>query len=185
MKIVQVHNWYKTDSGENVFVKSLIHLLKAKGEEVLLFERNSKVLTSTVGSKIRAFGAGLYSPGSAQVMAHIIKETQPDLVHVHNLYPLISPSVLVACGKAGVPVVMTYHNFRFSCPVGPHFYKQKMCEQCVGGREYWCIINNCRESYFESAAYALRTMVARKLKLFKNNVTLFIALSQYVKYAIN
>lgn len=181
MKIVQVHNWYKIDSGENISVEGLIHLLKAKGEQVTLFKKNSNEITSSFGSKILAFSAGLYSPFMARAMGHLLDANRPDVVHVHNLYPLISPSILKACTRYGVPVVMTSHNFRLSCPVGPHFYKETKCLQCTDGREYWCILNNCRESLFESTAYALRNMVARKFRLFKDNVTLFIAPSEYVK----
>jgi glycosyltransferase involved in cell wall biosynthesis len=181
MKIIQVHNWYRTDSGENVFVEGLINLLQAKGEELVLFERNSKELPSTIAAKISAFIAGIYSPASAREMTRLIEENRPDVVHVHNLYPLISPSVLVACARAGVPVVMTSHNYRLTCPLGPHYNNRGICEQCSDGREYWCILNNCRASLFESAAYAIRNAVARKFRLFKDNVTLFIALSQHVK----
>jgi glycosyltransferase involved in cell wall biosynthesis len=181
MKIVQVHNWYRVDAGENFFVEGLINLLKAKGEQVAVFEKNSKELTPGIGSKISAFAAGIYSPAAARTMARLITEDRPDVVHVHNLYPLLSPSILVACGRAGLATVLSYHNYRLSCPVGHHLYKDRVCEQCSNGREYWCILNNCRENLLESTAYALRNMAARKFWLFRNNVTLFIAPSQYVK----
>ena len=86
-----------------------------------------------------------------------------------------------ACGDADVPVVMTCHNYRFTCPMMFHLKNGKVCEKCLNGHEHWCILNNCRNNIFESTAFALHNMVARKSRLFLDNVTLFIALTEFAK----
>jgi glycosyltransferase involved in cell wall biosynthesis len=88
---------------------------------------------------------------------------------------------LVACRRANVPVVMTCHTYRLVCPQGQHYSGNKICELCSTGGEYWCIFKNCKNSIFTSIAYALRNMVARKFRLFANNVTIYIALSRFAK----
>jgi len=94
---------------------------------------------------------------------------------------LISPSVLVACRRAGVPVVMTNHNYVLTCPVVNHFHKGHVCEKCLGGHEYWCVLQNCRGNMAESLTYAVRSVAARKLKHFLDNVTIQIVLSHFAK----
>ncbi len=79
------------------------------------------------------------------------------------------------------PVVMSLHNQNLTCPKADHLYQGKPCEKCFGGREYHCVLQNCRENLFESIAYALRSGVARRLRLFRRNVTRFIALSRYAR----
>ena len=114
-------------------------------------------------------------------MAETLAADRPDIVHVHNLYPLFSPSVLVACRRAGVPVVMTTHNYTLTCPVTSHLHKGRVCEKCFGGREHWCVLKNCRGNLAESLAYALRSFTARKLRFFHDDVAIQIALSNFAK----
>ena len=93
--------------------------------------------------KVRAFFSGLGSKRSRKEFAQYIRDQRPDIVHVHNLYPLISPAILEACRAAKVPVVMTVHNFRLVCPNGLFFSRGQICERCLGGKEYWCVLRDC------------------------------------------
>jgi glycosyltransferase involved in cell wall biosynthesis len=130
---------------------------------------------------MKAFCYGIYSPPMRHAMANVISRERPDVVHIHNLYPFFSPSVLSACQQAGVPTVLHYHSHFLTCPTTSHFCHGEICERCTGGREYWCILRNCRNSIFESTGYALRSAVARKFKLFAHNVTLFITAADFTK----
>lgn len=106
---------------------------------------------------------------------------KPDIVHVHNVFPLISPSVLSVCHDHGIPVVMSVHNYRLICPNGLHMPKGRhdVCERCRGGHEYWCVLRNCERNLPKSLGYALRSYVARRLGLFKRNVTMFACLTDF------
>ncbi len=181
MKVLQVHNRYRFRGGEDAVFENTLRLLKAHGMEACSFERSSQDMAGGLPRKVQAVFSGIYSPAAARDMAACLAAERPDVVHVHNLFPLLSPSVLTACRKAGIPVVMTCHNFRLICPIGVHFRQGKVCEECRGGREHRCILNNCRDSRFESAAYGMRNLLTRKLGLFKNNVTRFIAISEFLK----
>jgi len=181
MKVLQIHNMYRFRCGEETVFDTTVNLLEHKGIHVSVVTRDSRNLGESVFGKLRAFATGIYSPSAYKFIAGIIKRKKPDVVHVHNLYPLFSPSVLVACQQLDVPVVMTCHNFRLTCPTGTHLHNGAVCELCCGGREYWCVLKNCTGKIFESIGYALRTAVARKFRLFHNNVTLFIALTEFAK----
>jgi glycosyltransferase involved in cell wall biosynthesis len=151
------------------------------GIHVYSVTQDSRVLEGSLKGKLRAFTSGIYSPSAYRFIAELIKQENPNVAHVHNLYPLFSPSVLVACQRAGVPVVMTYHNYRLTCPIGTHFNDNNVCELCLEGREYRCVLKNCRGNIFESIALAMRSGFARVMGFYHNNVTIFIALTEFSK----
>jgi glycosyltransferase involved in cell wall biosynthesis len=86
---------------------------------------------------------------------------------------------LVACREHNVPVVMRCPNYRLLCPNGLHLSRGELCERCLGGREYWCVLRNCERSYLKSLGYALRNAAARITRTILNNVDVFIVLSQF------
>ena len=180
MKVLQVHNRYRFRSGEDVMFDSTLDILKQKGHEVLLFGQNSRDLQSGFIGKLKAFSRGIYSYSAVRQMSNLIKKELPDIIHIHNVYPLISPFILSVFGSSGVPVVMTIHNCRLTCPIGIHFHAGRICKKCKGGREYFCLIKNCRHNILESLAYSLRSAIARKNNLFLNNITIYIAVSNFV-----
>jgi glycosyltransferase involved in cell wall biosynthesis len=104
----------------------------------------------------------------------------PDVVHVHNLYPLLSPSVLSACAELSIPVVMTLHNFRLICPIGIFFRNGNICEACVSGNEFSCLFKNCRNNLAESLVYSFRTHIASKFRQIVDRVDRFIAPSEFL-----
>lgn len=181
MKVLQVHNFYRTRGGEGEVFDTTIRVLREKGVSVSVATRHSRDVAGSRLSLVRAFGSGIYSLSAARDIREILQVEKPDVVHSHNLLPLFSPSVLVACRKAGVPTVMTCQNFRLVCPTGLYTRKGRICELCSGGREYWCALTNCRDNVFESLAYATRNTIHRKSRLFAKNVSLFLAISQTVR----
>ncbi|HSW00685.1 MAG TPA: glycosyltransferase family 4 protein [Sedimentisphaerales bacterium] len=181
MRVLIVHNEYGKFSGEEAVVRGVAELLRRKGHTVIEFSRSSAELETMRLGQVCAFFNGIYSPSSRKAMGRLLAEHQPDLVHVHNVFPLISPSILPECRRAGVPVVMTVHNYRLVCPNGLHMPKGRyeICEKCCGGKEYWCVLKNCEQSYAKSLGYALRNYVARRLGFFRKNVTLFACLTEF------
>ncbi len=184
MRVIQIYNRRKVWGGEDLVVDTLNALINKRGDYLYSWIRNNSELGTSLIGKMRAFIWGIYSPSAYRGMVKLIQSEDPDVVHVHNIYPLFSPSVLIACRQAGVPVLVHCHSYYLTCPITFHFHDGEVCEQCYGGREYWCILKNCRRNIFESMGYALRSIVARKLRLFKDNVTLFITLTKFAKYQL-
>jgi glycosyltransferase involved in cell wall biosynthesis len=179
MRICIVHNQYGRFSGEEAVVQFVQHLLLDHGHEVSLLIRSSEEIPGMWLGKSRAFFSGIYNWSSKRSMRELLTRQRPDVVHVHNVYPLISPSVLDACHQAGVPVVMTVHNYRLTCPNGLHMVRGKVCEECLGGHEIRCVVNRCEGSFTKSMGYALRSYVARKAGLFLGNVTMYAVLTEF------
>jgi glycosyltransferase involved in cell wall biosynthesis len=182
MKVLLIHNKYGKFSGEEAVVESQIKLLKDRGHQVITYFRSSEELATIPNGKMKAFFAAFYNPKSIKKLTILIEKEQPDIVHVHNLYPLISPAILAHIKKMGVPIAMTVHNYRLLCPNGLFFNDGKICEKCTGkGKELNCLTNNCEDSLFKSAGYALRNFWARKNKYYIDNVDAFLCLTEFQK----
>lgn len=179
MRIGVIHNFYRCLGGEDVVVQNLCSLLAARGHTLIPFFRRSHELSTMLFGKTCAFFSGIYSFSSRKRMRALLAAHSLDAIHVHNLFPLISPSVLGECHRAGVPIVMTLHNYRLSCPGGMHVCGGRVCERCVGGREYWCIVRNCQESLPKSLGYAVRNMAARVFRLYADNVAVYIVFTRF------
>lgn len=180
MKVVQVNNFHRILGGSDVVVYATINILKRRGIDIFCLTRDSQKLGIGFEGKLRAFFCGIYSSSACQEMKEIIRDNSPDVVQVHELYPFISPWILEICHDLNIPVILSCHNYRISCPTAHFSNKGKICEICNNGREYWCILKNCRDNLFESISFAIRNIIARKLRLF-SNVTLFIAMSNFIK----
>jgi glycosyltransferase involved in cell wall biosynthesis len=181
MKVIHVHQHYRIRGGEDAMVEATMAALERRGVQLCFIRRDSRLLSQDLLKRTAAFFSGIYSFKSAAIMRETITREQPDLIHVHNLHPEFSPSVIVASRQAGIPVVMTCHNYRLICPSGMHMREGKICELCLGGREYWCMLKNCKGKIFESIGYALRNALHRKLGLYRDHVSLFIAVSDFVR----
>ncbi len=179
MKICIVHNEYGKLSGEEIVVGNIRSLLEEHGHEVIPFFRSSAEIPSMLFGNIRAFFNGIYSVHSQRKMRQILQREQPDIVHIHNLFPLISPSILPECKKAGVPAVMTVHNYRLICSNGLYMTEGHICEKCSYGNEYWCVIRNCEKNLFKSFGYALRNYASRKKRFFLDNIAIYAALTEF------
>ncbi|MBN2320694.1 MAG: glycosyltransferase family 4 protein [Acidobacteria bacterium] len=184
MRICMVHNSYGSVSGEEMVVDTVTALLRDNRHEVIPFHRSSGEIPEMRFGRIRAFFNGMYSRSSRESMRRILAVFNPDVVHVHNLYPLISPSILQVCREMGFPVVMTTHNYRLVCPNGLLMHQGRICEKCSHGREWWCFLHNCEKDRFKSLGYALRNYIARSRDFFRKNVTEFVALTEFQRQVL-
>lgn len=179
MKILIVHNDYGKPSGEESVVERMKALFMQQGMDVFEYRCSSEILTGVKG-KIRGFISGIYSHSGVKGLREAIRIYQPDIINVHNLYPLISPAALFECRKQKIPVVMTVHNYRLICPTGLFMRKGVPCEAClVSGCELNCIRFNCEKSFAKSIGYAIRNYVARKSGAYRKNVSVFACLTDF------
>lgn len=179
LKLLIAHNDYGRPSGEEHALETLAQLARRQGHGVVWLRRSSAEVDKTLSGKIKAFFAGVANPWMARRMAALLEAEKPDLVLVQNLYPLLSPSILRPCARRRVPVLMRCPNYRLFCPSALHLCHGEVCERCLGGREYWCVLRNCERDLAKSTAYALRGWAARVTRRILDNVNLFIVLSEF------
>lgn len=180
MKILLVHNDYGKYSGEEAVVDRLAAMWTAHGHEVAQLRQSTAESRERLTGKIRGFCAGLYCPSGVKAIREALQREKPDVVNVHNLYPFISPAALFECKKAGVPVVMTVHNFRLICPTGLFMRNGRPCELCLeNGNEWECVRYNCEHSLLKSVGYAARNAVARLSKAYSECVDKFACITDF------
>ncbi|MEU8750500.1 glycosyltransferase [Streptomyces chartreusis] len=135
MHVLVVHNRYASaqPSGENKVVDQEAELLRSAGHQVELFERRSDDIAgrSLLGKAALPFLVP-WNPAVRTELAARLRAERPDVVHVHNVFPLLSPAVLAACADAGVPAVATLHNYTQVCPPGTLQRDGRPCTECVG-----------------------------------------------------
>ena len=113
-------------------------------------------------------------------MVRAIDRSRPDIVHVHNFFPLLSPGIYKACRQAGIPIVQTLHNYRPICASGQLFRDGHICDLCVQGSPVWGLVHRCyRRSIIGSAALTRMVAVHRWRKTWQNDVDRFIALTEF------
>lgn len=181
MRVMHVNNQHRGVGGSDAACHSLMAVCKARGMELGFFEKDSRDLPSGLRGKLTAFFGGIYSRSGVRDFEQFLQDFQPDVVHIHEVFPLISPWILPRCTAAGIPVVMTCYDFRITCPVATHHNKNGICHACNGGKEYNALINNCRGSIPESLAFSLRSGVATRFRLFTDHISRFVVLSEFSK----
>jgi len=181
MRVLIIHNKYGKYSGEEAVIDSQIELLRKRGVTVESYFRSSEEIPRMKYGQFRAFLTGFYNPKSIKEVSDILLEFKPDIVHIHNLYPLISPAILKKIKAMDIPIAMTVHNYRLCCPNGLYFSKNEICERCNGGKEWNCIIRNCESDYMKSIGYSLRNFFARIKKYYLNNVDRYLCLTEFQK----
>jgi glycosyltransferase involved in cell wall biosynthesis len=179
MKILLVHNHYKQSAGEDTVFFAESALLESHGHEVDMFTLTNNEVNS-VSEKLRAAVGVLYNTDSAGLFEAKLKSFKPDIVHVHNFFPLISPAVFYVAQKQNIPVVMTLHNYRLICPSAYQHYNGRLhLENAAQVFPVKAIVEKAyRDSYFQTASVVLTTGIHKLLGTWQAKVDRYIALTQ-------
>ncbi|BDA70274.1 glycosyl transferase group 1 [Calothrix sp. PCC 7716] len=184
MKILQVHNAYQHAGGEEVVVAAEYDMLKQYGHTVQQWIiQNSGLDNINFITKTKIGLQSIWSHDSYKHIRQKLQEFQPDVVHVHNTVPLISPSVYTACRDAGVPVVHTLHNYKLICPGGYLYRNGSVCEDCIGKlAPYPAVEHGCyRGSCLQTALAAAGLLTNRLGSTYKSDVDIYIALTSFAR----
>src|SRR3984957_4653907 len=174
MKVLLVHNRYRTSapSGEDSAVRNEQRMLEKRGVSVVAFDRcNDDIDRSSAAARAAAAANTIWSRRSRREMLAAVRRVRPDIVHVHNTFAMLSPSVYGACRAEGVPVVQTLHNFRFFCPAALFLRDGKPCEECLGGSLLHSVRHRCyRSSVAGSATLAAMLSLHRTIGTYSRDI---------------
>jgi len=166
MRITVAHSRYRSaaPSGENRVVDQETAALTALGHDVELFERRSDDIEGWPTARKAALPAAVvWNGGVRRDLREMLRSSRPDVVHVHNTFPLLSASVLYACRDAGVPVVATLHNYKLACASGDFFRGGRLCHDCATGVPVAAMWHGCyRGSRAATAPVALAAVAHRR-----------------------
>jgi glycosyltransferase involved in cell wall biosynthesis len=183
LKIIVAHNLYQHRGGEDTVVEAEVALLRSAGHEVHVYERHNSDLQSASGlKKMGMLSDVFWSRRTVSDFTNLIDDMSPDVIHVHNTLPLISPSIYWIANRRRVPVVQTLHNFRLLCPQALLLRDGKVCELCLNGVPWQSIRFGCyRSSRVETAAIAGTIQLHRTIGTWSEKVAKYIALNEFCR----
>jgi glycosyltransferase involved in cell wall biosynthesis len=181
VRILICHSRYATGhvSGENRVVEDEAALLRDGGHEV-------DVWAPAAGAPqgldlVRLGAAAIWSPSAAKEVAERVRRGKIEVVHFHNLFPMLSPAAIAAARSSGAAVVMTLHNYRLLCVSGTLRRDGRRCEDCLGRSLWRGVVHGCyRDSSLGSASLASSLTLHRALRTF-DAVGLFLPVSNFVR----
>lgn len=181
MRILVVHNRYQQAGGEDAVVAAEMALLTSAGIDVSGWQ----VDNDNIRGPAAMVATGLttaYNTASREALGREIDRFRPDVVHIHNTFPRLSPAVFDACLHRGVPSVATLHNYRTICANALLMRNGVPCELCVTGSPYQAILHGCyRGSRLASAPLAQMIHWHRRRQTWSTKVDGLIALTDFAR----
>jgi glycosyltransferase involved in cell wall biosynthesis len=179
-RILVVHNAYRRRGGEDAVVENEVALLQRKGHDVVLYRRDNNEIEKL--NKAVLFAQTFWSRRSRRETHALIRAHRPDVIHVHNTFPLVSPSIYWAASAAGIPVVQTLHNYRLLCVQAMFLRNMRTCQDCLGKIPWRGAVRRCyRGSFVQSATAAGMLSGHRLAGTYRNKVARYIALSTHAR----
>ena len=182
MRVAILHNRYARRGGEDSVVETEAELLRKAGCEVARFDAESAPLLRSRSARLRAALRVRWNPDAARGVARFLARHPADVAHVHNFFPLLSPSVHAALRERGVPVVQTLHNYRLVCANGIFLRENRPCEECAVRGPWRAVRHGCwRGSRLATAVWAEATAAQRRWGSWLACVDRFVAPSAFAK----
>ena len=180
-RILMIHNYYQQAGGEDVVFAAEKELLLAKGHDVTVFT-DTNLRVDHMG-RFRSAKNAVWSNETVNKIETLLEANRPDLVHVHNTWMMLSPSLYSAFQKAKIPVVQTLHNYRLLCPNALFYRDNKICEDCtrvpipLPG-----ILHKCyRGSAAQTAVVAFMLSYHRAIHTWRDQIDCYIALTDFAR----
>ena len=183
MRIMLVHNQYQQPGGEDVVFEQERRLLQRAGNQVLTYQRSNVEIDENVSAKrIKLVKNIVWATDTLREFTHLLAQEKPQLVHIHNTFVMVSPSIYVACEEANIPVIQTLHNYRLICPAATLFRDGHVCEECIEYSLWRGVRHGCyRDSRLATGAVALMLAVHRKRRTWDKKVQGYIALTEFAR----
>jgi len=184
-KILVISNKYQFFGGTEQVVLNEINLLKNNGHNVELLEfDNNSIKKYNLFQKIKFISNSFYSFDSRKKLKQVLVKFQPDYIHIHNIYPLISLSIYGVLNSLETPVLQSFHDHRLAglCPQGNAFRNNKFCDKCFDGNFLSAVYYKCvKNNLILSIIYAFNLFINKKFKIIENGIDFAIVFNDYMK----
>lgn len=199
MRILQVNKFYYPQGGADKYFLDLSSALESGGDEVAVFSMASPNnlpskfgryfvsnidFNKTTGKNFLKIPSRIiYSLEAKRKFKKLVEDFKPDIIHIHNIYHQISPSILDVARNAKIPVVMHLHDYKLICPNYQLFVNGKTCEDCKQTKYYHCTQKKCLKKSFSKSLLASLEMYIHHsiLRIYEKSIDIFIAPSQFMK----
>ncbi|MBJ7596260.1 MAG: glycosyltransferase [Candidatus Dormibacteraeota bacterium] len=172
MRILHVNKFLYRRGGAEAYMEDLADLQVAAGHTVAFFGMQHPLNThleyqqffpshiemepppTTMSGRVRGAARMVYSTSAARGMHAVIDRFEPDVVHLHNIYHQLSPSVLRPVARRHLPAVMTLHDYKLACPTYQFLDHGNICEACLGGKFHNALLRRCKDGSLAASAAA-------------------------------
>jgi glycosyltransferase involved in cell wall biosynthesis len=204
MKIILAHKFWRKVGGAEVYFQDVARILRNHGHEVKIFTtdyiaegsrdvypRDENVvfgesvnyLDGNFIDRLKNIPGTIYSSSNKELFRKLIRDFQPDVVHVFAIYVTITPSILDACREENIPVVMSCNDYKHICPNYRLFHHGRICEDCKGGKFYKAVTNNCcKHSFAVSLVSAVESYTHAFKNIWKKNIAVFLFESRFMMH---
>lgn len=202
MKILQANKFFFINGGSETVMFQERDFLLQNGHQVVDFsmqdERNlpssnavhfvgNRSYKSKQANKLTKLVDALsfiHSPQAVKNISKLIVESKPDIVHCHNIYHQLTPSIIGAAKKLGVPVVLTLHDYKPLCPTYNRLQQGKPCSKCLDGDFTQVLRNKCANGSLGKSALLFVEATVQRLMGNYEKVDAYIAPSQFMQQSI-
>lgn len=198
MRILLVNKFLYPRGGAERAVLALGAALESRGHEVFWFGMENEA-NAVTGEKVavvsardyhapglrrfRDAAAMLYSFEAKRQLSRLLVRVRPDLLHVHNIYHQLTPSILDAARTYGVPVIMTVHDYKLVCPRYDLLRHGHPCDACLEEGPQACARFRCAGTWSRSVWLAMESLFHR-LRQSYGRVRLFLTPSRFLSQVL-
>lgn len=180
LRVLFIHNFYRYEGGEDVVFRREVEVLRRFGHSVeVLSLRSVDFIEDRAFKQITRL---VWSRDTYRELDRLISEFKPDVIHAHNTFPFVSPSVIWCAKRKGIPFVQTLHNFRLLCPQATLTYSGRYCDDCVGVLPWRAVVRKCyNNSSMQSLALSGMLSIHSLIGTYSSAVSGFIVLSDFAR----
>jgi glycosyltransferase involved in cell wall biosynthesis len=181
VNIVVAHNFYQQAGGEDQVFADETALLESHGHKVTRYTVHNDEVNNL--GRITLAGRTIWNRQSHHELGELVRRERAEIVHFHNTFPLLSPSVYSAARSAGAKVVQTLHNYRLICPTAVCYRNGKVCEDCITRTVPWpAIVHRCYRSDRRASVVTAAMLAVHHMRgTYVNDVDAYIALTDFAK----
>jgi glycosyltransferase involved in cell wall biosynthesis len=198
VRILHVNKYLYRRGGAESYMQSLAELQRAAGHEVGFFGMEHPAndphvyaksfpsylelepAPASVGGKVAGFGRMLWSTSARRGIDAVAGDFRPDVVHLHNTYHHLSPSILGPLARRRIPAVMTLHDYKLACPTYRFLDNGELCQACLGGHFAQAVRRRCKDgSLGSSAAMAAELAIHTAVRAYRH-VQVFVCPSRFM-----
>lgn len=192
MRVLLVNNFYYPGGGSEIVYRQTARMLEKRGHSVAFLttlramEKRPDVdgiFCASEGHRRLRPDRFFYKRDVARELEDFIARWKPDIAHLHIFYGALTSAVLPPLRKAGIPSVMSVHEYRMLCPTYlMRDWKGNVCEKCAGGARWHAIPNRCNKgSIAASAAVAAECYVRDRFFDYPDFIDRFAFVSRFCR----
>jgi glycosyltransferase involved in cell wall biosynthesis len=199
VRILHVNKFLYRRGGAEAYMEDLADLQVAAGHSVAFFGMAHPLNTHleysshypdhieleppppTLTGRVRGVARMLYSTSAKRGMDAVLADFRPDVVHMHNIYHQLSPSVLRPVARRRIPAVMTLHDYKLACPTYQFLDHGNLCQACLGGHFQHAILRRCKDGSLGSSAVMAGELFVHTITRAYSPVRAFICPSRFLE----